>query len=218
VSTEDFALSFQVGEDQRLYQKPVGAKPPAKLWRDAESYPQAGDGYIWEPALQVVHADGNTSTALLYEGVTRTNEANGRELMRIQLRDPAYPFEVVRCFRAERDRDVVEQWTEIRHQEGGPVTLERMASTSPSFSTNVSLTHFAGDWAKEMLSPITEQLTPGTKVLDSKIGVRAHQFGNPSFVLSLGGCLLVLFLGAVGRSRVKLTRNHHRVQLIRGSR
>ena len=38
-----------------------------------------------------------------------------------------------------------------------------------------------------MLSPITEQITPGTKVLDSKIGVRADQFRNPSFVLSLDG-------------------------------
>ena len=43
-------------------------------------------------------------------------------------------------------------------------------------TTNVYLTHFFGDWAKEMLSPITEQITPGTKILDSKIGVRADQF------------------------------------------
>jgi alpha-galactosidase len=52
---------------------------------------------------------------------------------------------------------------------------------------DVYLTHFFGDWAKEMLSPITEKLTPGTKLLDSKLGVRASQFRNPSFVLSLGG-------------------------------
>src|SRR6266568_4108236 len=38
-----------------------------------------------------------------------------------------------------------------------------------------------------MLSPITEKITPGTKVLDSKLGVRASQFRNPSFILSLGG-------------------------------
>ena len=43
------------------------------------------------------------------------------------------------------------------------VQLERMASTALNFaSTNLFLTHFAGDWAKEMLSPITEQLTPET--------------------------------------------------------
>jgi alpha-galactosidase len=37
------------------------------------------------------------------------------------------------------------------------------------------------------MSPIIESLTPGTKVIDSKLGVRAHQFRNPSFVLSLDG-------------------------------
>ena len=39
--------------------------PNPKLKRDDELYPQAGDGYVWEPALEIVHADGNTSTALL---------------------------------------------------------------------------------------------------------------------------------------------------------
>ena len=83
------------------------------------------------------------------------------------------------CFRVHRDRDVLEEWTEIRHHEPGPVTLERFASTSLLLPpANVELTHFYGDWANEM-NPVTERLTPGMKVLDSKIGVRAHQFGNP---------------------------------------
>ena len=47
--------------------------------------------------------------------------------------------------------------------------------------------YFLVHWAKEMLAPITEQITPGSKLLDSKIGVRADQFQNPSFVLSLDG-------------------------------
>ena len=89
--------------------------------------------------------------------------------------------------RPHYDEDVIEEWTEIRHQESGPVTLQRMASTSLLLTTNVYLTHFFGDWAKEMLTPITEQITPGTKVLDSKLGVRADQFQNPSFILSLNG-------------------------------
>jgi alpha-galactosidase len=49
------------------------------------------------------------------------------------------------------------------------------------------LTHFFGDWTKEMLAPITERITPGTKVLDSKLGVRADQFQNPSFIVALNG-------------------------------
>ena len=189
VQTKNFALNFEVGADGRLYQRAVGAADAStKLLRTDEGYPQAGDGYIWEPALQVVHADGNTSTALIFDGVTRTNDGAGRELTHIKLHDPSYPLAVTLNFRADRERDVVEQWTEIVHHESGPVTLERMASTALLFSpTNVYLTHFFGDWAKEMLSPITEQITPGTKVLDSKIGVRADQFQNPSFILSLDG-------------------------------
>jgi len=37
------------------------------------------------------------------------------------------------------------------------------------------------------MNPVIEAAHSGTKVLDSKIGVRAHQFGNPSFALSLDG-------------------------------
>ena len=187
LKTEKFAVTFQVGDDDRLYQRPVGVVDPnAKPQRNNEFYPQAGDGYVWEPALQVVHTDGNTSTALVYDGLTQTNESADIELTRIHLHDPAYPFEVTLCFRTHR-KDVIEEWTEICHQESGPVTLQRMASTSLLLGTNVYLTHFFGEWGKEMLVPITERLTPGIKVLDSKLGVRADQFQNPSFILSLNG-------------------------------
>jgi alpha-galactosidase len=188
LKTESFALNFQVGDDGRLYQHPIGAADPnAKLQRDDEFYPQAGDSYVWEPALQVVHADGNTSTALVYDNITQTNNSPDTELTQIHLHDPAYPFEVTLCFRTHHDEDVIEQWTEIENHESGVVTLKRMASASLLLTTNVYLTHFFGDWAKEMLSPITEKITPGTKVLDSKLGVRADQFQNPNFILSLNG-------------------------------
>jgi alpha-galactosidase len=188
LKTKDFALEFRVGDDSRLYQHALGEPettgPPQRF---DEAYPQWGDGYIWEPALQVTHADGNTSTDLLYERVTRTNEASDRETVRVNLRDPQYPLEVTLCFRAHFKRDLLEQWTEIRNYERGAVKLDRMASSSLLLSpTNVYLTHFFGDWASEM-QPATELLTPGMKVLDSKLGVRAHQFGNPSFLLSLDG-------------------------------
>src|SRR5262249_24731674 len=88
LQTKDFGLVFQVGDDKRLYQQPVDATVmQASPHRFDEAYPQWGDGYIWEPALQVTHADGNTSTTLLYEKTTRTNEAPDRELVRIELRD-----------------------------------------------------------------------------------------------------------------------------------
>ena len=122
VQTKSFAVNFQTGGDGRLYQQPIGADSKVKFSRDDEFYPQAGDGYIWEPALQVVHADGNTSTDLRFENVTQTNESPDITLAKIELRDPAYPFEVTIFLRAQRDEDLIEQWEEIRHQESGPVT------------------------------------------------------------------------------------------------
>ena len=188
LQTKTFAVRFEVGGDGRLYQRPIGAGNDAEpLKRDDESYPQAGDGYVWEPALQVTHADGNTSTTLLYDGMTRTNEGHGIDLTRIKLRDPAYPMEVALFFRTHHDLNVIEQWAEIRHQERGRVVLERAASASLLLSpTNLHLRHFFGDWADEM-QPTTELITPGTKVLDSKLGVRAGQFRSSSFILSLDG-------------------------------
>lgn len=186
VAASAFSLDFEVRKDGRLYQHPI-AGDDGRLSRDDEAYPQAGDGYLWQPALEVTHADGNTSTSLRFVSVTHTNETAGRELARIRLRDAAYDFDVTLCFRVHRELDVVEQWTEINHAEPGPVTLQRMASTSLRVGTNVYLTHFFGDWAKEMQHPITEKLTPGTKVLDSKLGVRASQYRNPNFLLSLDG-------------------------------
>lgn len=187
VRTKSLAIAFHVGNDGRLYQYPIGAAPGAKLLRDQEFYPQAGDGYVWEPALQAVHADGNTSTALIYDGIEQTNQSPEIAVTRVRLHDPAYPFQVTLCFRAHSNDDVIEEWTEIRHQERGIVTLQRMASTSLLLGTNVFLTHFFGDWSKEMMYPITEALTPGMKVVDSKLGVRADQFENPSFILCLNG-------------------------------
>ncbi len=188
VATKQLTLNFKVGEDHRLYQQPIGLEQSNwKPGRDDESYPQSGDGYVWEPALQVVHADGNTSTALVFDAATRSNKTADIEEIRFHLHDAAYPFEVTLCFRAHQNEDVIEEWTEIAHRESGPVTLARMASSSLLLENNVYLTHFFGDWAKEMLAPITEQITPGAKTLDSKIGVRASQFQNPSFFLSVGG-------------------------------
>lgn len=189
LDTASLAIDFQVGDDWRLYQRPIGGfDSSSKPQRDNECYPQAGDGYVWEPALEVIHADGNTSTTLIYDGMTQTNESPEIRLSRIYLHDAAYPLKVTLCFCAYYRENVIEQWAEIQNQESGAVTLQRMASTGLLVpATNVYLTHFFGGWGTEMLSPITERITPGIKVLDSKLGVRADQFRNPSFILSLDG-------------------------------
>ncbi|HEX7655307.1 MAG TPA: alpha-galactosidase [Verrucomicrobiae bacterium] len=187
IATKHLTLRFQVGDDHRLYQFPLTPDGSAgKLARELESYPQAGDGYIWEPALQMVHADGNTSTALIFDHFTQTQETADIVTTRLYLRDAAYPVQVVLGYKAHQADDLIEEWTELQHAEKGSVTVQRMAASSLLVGKEAWLTHFFGDWAKEMMAPITEPLTPGTKILDSKLGVRASQYRNPSFFLSLG--------------------------------
>jgi alpha-galactosidase len=195
ISTEKSALRLLAAKDGRIYQLGYGSpktsapslsRTPA---REDELHPPAGNGYLLEPALQVVHADGNTSTELAY--VSHEVAADSRDaninLTRIKLRDPAYPLFVTLCFRAHRSENVIEQWMEISHEESSPIVLARFASAAPVLKADTYwLTQFQGNYMREAeLSE--ERLTPGVKILDSKIGVRAHQMRNPSFLLSLDG-------------------------------
>lgn len=186
VKGRSLALEFLVGDDGRLYQRSLGGVSiDGKQARPDEAYPQGGDGYVFEPALQVIHADGNRSTSLAYISHSQEQVSPDIQETSILLRDTVYPLDVTLHFRLHTSLDLIEQWVSIQNNESGPITLERMASSSLIFNpNNLSLTHFYGDWYDEM-NPYTERLTPGTKVIDSKLGVRAHQFRNPSFYLSL---------------------------------
>ena len=151
VASRDFSLDFTIGDDGRVYQSPVGGGTADQGRRIHEAYPQWGDGYIYEPALQITHADGNTSTSLLFQKSSRLEEAEGRVLHKIHLRDPAYRLDVALCFRVHEALDVIEQWTEISHRQNGEIKLERMASSSLNLQpSDVRLTQFQGDWALEM--------------------------------------------------------------------
>lgn len=191
ITTAHTALNLWVGPDKKVYQTHYGAPAPAaqkdRPDPERELHPGAGDGYIFEPALRADHADGNTSLDLLFSGVETSKIDDNVTLTRIELKDPAYPFFVTINFKAYQAEDVIEQWSEIRHQEAGPVTLHQFASASQSLEPgDWFLTGFHGDHMNEM-NLATERLTPGVKILDSKLGVRAHYYMNPSFLLSKGG-------------------------------
>jgi len=160
---------------------------PPEVRRDDELHPCYGNGYILEPALMAVHADGNTSTELEYVSHEVVAVGGDVTLTRIKLQDRFYPFVVTLCFKAYRDEDVIEQWTELMHNEEKPVTLVRFASSAPWFqASRYWMSQFHGDVIRE--GELTEeQLTPGVKVLDSKLGARADRMRNPSFLLALDG-------------------------------
>ncbi|CAF1026575.1 unnamed protein product [Adineta steineri] len=151
-------------------------------------YTPSGTRNLLEPAIQVIHADGNPSLELKYVShqQDKTNQSNEIILTTIHLKDSVYSFEVILYYKAFYNENIIEQWTSIKHSEDDIVRLQKYSSANLYFSSfhKYYLTHFHGDWAREMI-PEEIQLTSGIKILDTKLGTRADLFQSPSFLLSL---------------------------------
>src|SRR5688500_5412214 len=192
VATKRSALKLFVSADVgRLYQLGYGAKDeqyklPTRLNRQDEFYSSGGDGFISEPALQIAHADGNTSTSLMYVNHDTSKVDDNVSLTRIELKDSHYPLHVTLCLKTYAEQDVIEQWTEIRHDEAKPIRMDRYHSAAPVLrGREYHLSQFQGDYKREA-TLVEEKLTQGIKILDSKIGVRATRYRIPSILVSLG--------------------------------
>ncbi len=151
------------------------------------AYTPAGTWNLSEPAIQVIHADGNTSLDLKYTGANIKKESDDVILTTVQLQDPVYKFTVELFYRAWQTENVIEQWTEIVNNESGPVTLEKYASANLYLTDkDFYLTSFQGEYLKEM-QPYEEKLMRGIKTVDTKLGTRAMLLGTPNFIISSGG-------------------------------
>lgn len=150
------------------------------------AYTPSGSRNLVEPAISVVHADGNRSLDLRYVKHTQQQLENGLSLITVTLKDPVYDFEVVLNYKVYPQQDVIEQWSVIRHKEKGNVVLEKYASANLYLKAAQGfwLNQYHGDWAKEM-QPEEAKLTHGIKTLDSKLGTRANLFQPSVFMVSL---------------------------------
>ncbi len=182
---------FLVDEEGLLHQAGFGPGIERHMERlssrvPANVYPLAYAAYDEDifraSSLRVTHSDGTTTTRLRFEDV----EVAGPET-EIVLADPDCPLEVRLCFRAE-DHGVLRQWVTVTNRQPGPVTLFEVAAASPLLaSRSPHLTHFGGsDWSAEWTTT-TEPLTPGTKLIESRGGVRPHLQSCPFFLLSPDG-------------------------------
>ena len=148
------------------------------------AYTTSGGTNLVEPALQITHADGNTSTELFYASHETTKLDDNVSQTTVVLRDPAYPIEVTLFYRTYFKENVVEQWSVIKNNDKTAVDLEKYASANLYFvADNYYLTHYHGIWAREM-KPEETQLTAGIKSIDSKLGTRANLFEPPTFMVS----------------------------------
>jgi alpha-galactosidase len=191
VETKSTSLIFTVSSDQKLYQSYLGEKlrntADQGLLKSTRkgAYIAAGMEDLFEPAIRMVHADGNPSLDLRYVVHKQDQESDHVSTTSITLKDPKYPVEVILHFTAYYNEDVIKEWTEIRHNEKKPVTLTNYASSMLHFdASKYWLSQFDGDYMTEMRMK-ESQLTPGIKILDSKLGTRAQMYRSPCFYLSL---------------------------------
>ena len=150
------------------------------------AYPPYG---IWcpsEASLCVTHADGNMSTVLKVEGVAQIEESSAK-VTRIKLKDTVYPFYVTVCYRAYKDVDMIETWTEIENKEKKPVQLTRFDSGYlPIRVGDVWVSHLYGTWANEGRL-VQEPLERGMLTIKNKDGVRNAHTDHAEVMFSLDG-------------------------------
>lgn len=202
IGTQELDLVLQVSEKGRLYQTYFGEKlrnpeeyANQEWWVNASSdgsvvrrgwevYSGSGNEDFFEPAIAVQHNDGNRTTYLEYVSSESKPVAGGTETL-INLRDKVYPVEVTLHYIAYEKENVIKTWSEIKHQEKKPVVLSRYASTMLYFERgSYYLTEFSSDWAREVQMS-KQQLQPGKKILDSKLGSRANLMMDPLFEIGM---------------------------------
>jgi alpha-galactosidase len=179
------------GRDEMLYQIYLGSKldniSTLNQVRNEshQAYAAYGPGSLFEPALRMTHNDGNSSLELKYVSHNVEKPDADVTITHILLKDPQYPVEVKLNIKSYSAEDVIEQWVEIVQNEAKPVTIFNYASSMLHFDAGKYwLTQFHGDWAEEMKMQESE-LTSGIKIIDTKLGTRAHMYQTPVFFLSL---------------------------------
>lgn len=189
VQTEATSLVLTVAGNGRLCQSYFGSRLASEA--TAASLPQGKEAFLthgmedyFEPALHIVHADGNSSSLLTYQSHSVKAVEGGTETV-VSLRDEVYADEVDLHFVAYSKENVMKTWSVVRAGRG-PVVLEKYASSMLHFyEPKYFLTQYDGDWASEAHRH-TQQLFFGKKELDTKLGARADMFTPPFFQLSLG--------------------------------
>ena len=169
----------------KLSEADLGNLPSPRNGR-MDAYPAYGQNTPAEAALAMRHADGNLSTELVATGVERQKN-NDNEVTVIHLKDKVYPLTVDLKFKAYKDVDMIETWTEITSQEKPTVTLTQFASVNlPIRRGNVWLSHLYGSWANEG-QVVEEPLTAGQKIIKNKDGVRNSHTDHAEVMFSFDG-------------------------------
>lgn len=149
-------------------------------------YPAYGQDVIREYALAVKHSDGNMTLDLIVDFITR-DETSDYALTTICLEDSIYPMRVFLNFKAFKDVDMIETWTEIQNLGKKPVELLKYDSCFlPVRVGDVWLSHLYGTWGNEGRL-VEEPLNRGILTIKNKDGVRNSQTEHAEVMFSLDG-------------------------------
>jgi len=190
IQTGNTSLIYKVSGNNKLYQCYFGKKLEAADWvsvpvSNDEALLTFGTSYVNQPALRVVHADGNTSTELVFDRSEEKRLNENQVQTDIYLKDTYFPFYAKISFKTYEKENIIEQWVEYSHGEKKDVVLNDFASSCLTFkATKYFMTQFWGNWANEM-NMSESLLTRGDKVVDSKLGVRSNEYGHACFYVSL---------------------------------
>ena len=190
IETGNTSLIYRVGDNGRLYQSYLGKRLNHEA--DINHLPQGTEAYLthgmedyFEPALHIVHNDGNSSTLLKYVSHDSRNLSDGVNETVITLADDQYPVTVKLHYVTYANEDIIKTFTEISHREKKPVMLHKYASSLLHLNHDkYFLTEFAGDWSHEA-NVMERELAFGKKVIDTKLGARANMFVSPFFQLAI---------------------------------
>ena len=190
VQTQDIDLILKVKDDGRLTQSYFGKKLQNESdfgWLEdgREAYITHGPEVYFEPALDIIHADGNPSTFLRHTGHNTAKSKPGVKMTIITMEDQQEPLTVRLFYVAYEKENVIKTWTEIENRQKKAIQVKKFASSMLHFYRPAYyLTQFNGDWINEA-QMTTLPLAFGKKVLESNLGSRADMYAEPQFILSL---------------------------------
>ena len=115
------------------------------------AYPVYGLSGANEAALAVKHADGNMTLDMNIIDVNTTKEGPATTTT-IKMKDKVYPFYVDVNYKYFDDADVIETWTEVKHNEKSNVTLNQFSSAyMPIRRGDVWLSSLYGTWQMKVV-------------------------------------------------------------------
>ena len=143
-------------------------------------------GAIHLPALQVQHADGDLCLEMRVTNYELRSEDRANVHV-FTMEDKLQPVTVRVFYKAYKNVDVIETWTEIVNGEKKAITLKRFDSGHLAIRQgDVWLTHLHGNWGAEAV-PTQERLTAGVKTIRNSDGARNSHVDAPELMLSLDG-------------------------------